>query len=103
MCDSSNRPHPVRTARCSLRMPVGYWTGMSQPAKSTMRAFKRRWTALSAVVSRTIVSEGEPITEDAGQERSDPRELFGEQQDAHADEQRAAEAFDGEHVRSNAT
>ena len=35
---TSNRPAPPRVARCSAMMPAGYWTGISQPPKSTMRA-----------------------------------------------------------------
>ena len=37
MCDRSNRPTRSRTARCSLTIEV-YWTGISQPAKSIIRA-----------------------------------------------------------------
>jgi len=37
MCETSNIPAAFRTASCSATTPV-YWTGMSQPAKSTIRA-----------------------------------------------------------------
>ena len=30
-------PAPVRTAICSAMMPVGYWTGISHPAKGTIQ------------------------------------------------------------------
>ena len=29
MCETSNSPHPWRTALCSAVMPVGYCTGIS--------------------------------------------------------------------------
>src|SRR5579864_4677985 len=102
MCDRSKMPHSLRTALCSARMPVGYCTGMSQPAKSTIRASNARWTACSDVFSSAAGSEGEPITEDARQQRRNPRELFGEEQDAHGDQQGTAEPLDGEQVGSNA-
>jgi hypothetical protein len=41
---TSNSPARVRTAVCSSMMP-GYCTGMSQPAKSTMRAPSARWAS----------------------------------------------------------
>ena len=37
MCETSKSPAAVRTARCSSTMPL-YCTGISQPAKGTMRA-----------------------------------------------------------------
>ena len=37
MCETSNAPQSVRTARCSGITP-SYWTGISQPANGTMRA-----------------------------------------------------------------
>ena len=46
---TSKSPARVRTASCSARMPE-YSSGMSQPPKLTMRAFKRRCTALRAVL-----------------------------------------------------
>src|ERR1051326_560859 len=94
--ERSKMPQFERTAACSARMPDGYCTGMSQPAKSTMRAPSRRCTALSGVASS---SEGKPGTEDARQHRGDARELLAEQQETHADQQHATEAFDREHVR----
>ena len=38
MCDTSNTPTPLRTARCSLVMPDGYCTGISKPANGTILA-----------------------------------------------------------------
>src|SRR3954465_9065233 len=32
ICDTSNRPHDVRTAVCSATMPGLYWTGIIKPA-----------------------------------------------------------------------
>src|SRR5580692_11589304 len=49
---TSKRPTPVRTAMCSAIRPPpgpGYSTGMSQPPKSTILAFRARWVALRAV------------------------------------------------------
>ena len=37
MCETSKTPASVRTARCSASTP-SYCTGISQPAKGTMRA-----------------------------------------------------------------
>ncbi len=37
MCETSNSPAALRTASCSAMTEV-YWTGISQPAKSTNRA-----------------------------------------------------------------
>src|SRR5215468_10739210 len=48
MCETSNTPAAFRTASCSATTPV-YWTGMSQPAKSTIRAPSARCTRLSGV------------------------------------------------------
>ncbi len=45
---TSNRPTALRTAWCSSMTPE-YWTGMSQPPKSTILAPRARWTALSGV------------------------------------------------------
>jgi len=49
---TSKSPTPVRTAMCSAIRPPpapGYSTGMSQPPKSTILAFRARCVALSAV------------------------------------------------------
>src|SRR4051794_7925699 len=58
MCDRSKRPARSRTARCSSRMPA-YWTGISHPAKSIIRAPSatcRSWSGLRwSVGSRTSV------------------------------------------------
>ena len=48
---TSNSPTAVRTALCSSMMPE-YWTGISQPPKSTILAFNARWTEFSGVVRR---------------------------------------------------
>src|SRR5439155_17307334 len=99
MCDRSNRPHAVRTARCSARMPVGYWTGMSQPAKSTMRAPRRRCSAFSGVASSPACGlEGEAIAEYSRERRGDEREPTGEEQHAHANHQHTAHTLNGQHV-----
>src|SRR5262245_46342284 len=45
---TSKIPTPARVARCSSMIPV-YWTGMSQPAKGTMRAPALTWAAWSGV------------------------------------------------------
>src|SRR5882724_13569234 len=103
MCDRSNRPHAVRTAWCSARMPAGYCTGMSQPAKSTMRAPIRRCAAFSGVCSNVaVLLEGKAIAKDSGQKEGDLGELLREQQHAHADHQRAAHSLNREHMRSDA-
>jgi len=39
MCDTSNNPARCRTASCSAEMPL-YWTGISNPANGTIRAFQ---------------------------------------------------------------
>src|ERR1035437_10479663 len=49
---TSKRPTAMRTARCSAITPPpgpGYSTGISQPPKSTILAFRARWVALRAV------------------------------------------------------
>ena len=51
MCDRSNRPAAVRTARCSSRMPP-YWIGISQPANSTIFAPSASWRSSSGVGER---------------------------------------------------
>lgn len=38
MWDTSNRLQKCRVYRCSATIPVGYWTGISHPPKSTMEA-----------------------------------------------------------------
>ncbi len=52
MCETSNRPAPPRVARCSAMIPVGYWTGMSQPPKSTILAPAATCWAWNGVRSR---------------------------------------------------
>ncbi len=52
---TSNSPTLVRTATCSLMMPVGYWTGMSQPPKSTIFAPRARWTAFRGVFFSSVM------------------------------------------------
>src|ERR1700730_16547939 len=102
MCDRSNRPHPERTAWCSARMPDEYWTGMSQPAKSTMRAPSRRCSAVSGVCNSAFAAlaslEGKAVAKHSRQQRGDPGELFGEQQHAHADYEDSAHPLNGEHM-----
>ena len=48
MCEMSNSPAAVRTARCSSMMPV-YCTGMSQPPNGTMRAPRATCQSYSGV------------------------------------------------------
>ena len=48
MCETSKTPQSVRTARCSAMTP-SYWTGISQPAKGTMRAPAATWRSWSGV------------------------------------------------------
>ena len=38
MCDTSNTPAAVRTISCSRVMPVGYCTGIANPANGTILA-----------------------------------------------------------------
>src|SRR5450631_2556777 len=103
MCERSNKPHAERTAWCSARMPAAYCTGMSQPAKSTIRAARRRCSALSGVRSSDGASlEGKAVAKDPGQKDGDLGELVGEQQHAHADNQRTAHSLNAQHVRSHA-
>ena len=45
-------PAALRVARCSVRMPVGYCTGISQPPKSTSRAPSATWRPWKGVRSR---------------------------------------------------
>ena len=49
MCEMSNTPAAVRTARCSARMPLGYCTGMDQPPKPTILPPSRTCAAWSGV------------------------------------------------------
>src|SRR6187402_517432 len=51
ICETSKTPTPLRTALCSAIRP-GYSTGISQPPKSTILAFRERWVALRAVLRR---------------------------------------------------
>ncbi len=43
MWETSKIPAPVRVALCSAWMPVGYCTGISQPAKGTILAPRATW------------------------------------------------------------
>src|SRR5712691_7313707 len=54
---TSKIPTPLRPALCSTTIPPfeGYWTGISQPSKSTILAPIPRWTALRAVLRRVGV------------------------------------------------
>src|SRR5689334_4746001 len=52
---TSNMPTAVRTATCSALMP-SYWTGISQPAKSTSFAPAATWLSYSGV--RLIEARG---------------------------------------------
>src|SRR5438552_14170067 len=80
-------------------MPVGYWTGMSQPAKSTMRAPRRRCSAFNGVASSAAWGlEGEAISKHSRERRSDEREPTREKQHTHANDQRATHALDRQHV-----
>src|SRR4051812_24827201 len=45
---TSNRPAALRTALCSSITPE-YWTGISHPPKSTIRAPRALWTEFSGV------------------------------------------------------
>src|SRR5687768_5514440 len=49
MWDTWNTLAPVRTAWCSARIPEGYCTGISQPAKGTIFAPKFRCASYKAV------------------------------------------------------
>src|ERR1700692_4865173 len=103
MCDRSNKPHAERTAWCSARMPAGYCTGMSQPAKSTMRAPSRRCSALSGVRSKDGASlEGKDVAKDARQKDRNLGELLGEQQHPHANNQRPADSLNAQQMRAHA-
>src|SRR3990172_7781923 len=44
ICETSNRPALLLTARCSSRIPA-YWTGISQPPNGTILAPSCRWTS----------------------------------------------------------
>jgi len=55
----------VRTAMCSARGDV-YWRGMSQPAKSPMRAPRDRWRSCRDVVRVPAIDR------DATRERGPP-------------------------------
>src|ERR1700687_575694 len=84
-------------------MPAGYCTGMSQPANSTIRAERRRWSALSGVRRSDVVSlEGKAGAKNLCQKDRDLCELLGEQEHAHADNQHAAHSLNSEHMRSYA-
>ena len=49
MWDTSNRLQKCRVYRCSATIPVGYWTGISHPPKSTMEAPAATWISYSWV------------------------------------------------------
>src|SRR5207245_10261867 len=49
MCEMSNRPATLRTARCSSRIDV-YCCGNFQPPKSTMRPPRATWREQSGVL-----------------------------------------------------
>src|SRR5688500_1602522 len=53
MWETSKMPVPVRTAWCSAMMPVGYCTGISQPAKGTIFPPRARWMSASGVRFRS--------------------------------------------------
>src|SRR5215218_908919 len=90
MCETSKRPTAVRTASCSA-MSEEYCTGMSQPAKSTMRAPSLRWASLSGVrrvmgslfskggggaIKRADYNCGPPLIKDVGRARTgDPMKI----------------------------
>ena len=59
MCDTSNIPAARRVARCSSTIEA-YWTGIVQPAKSTIRP---PWAACQAAsgVSRSGAVMGESL------------------------------------------
>ena len=46
---TSKSPHLWRTALCSAVMPVGYWTGISKPAKGTILAPSATWKSWNGV------------------------------------------------------
>src|SRR3990170_7509064 len=71
MWETSTRPAAVRTALCSSMMPV-YWTGISQPAKGTMRAPRRRcsgWRQVRRRASLILATSGSFMRE-VGRHRS---------------------------------
>src|SRR5687767_3831469 len=53
MWETSKMPVPVRTAWCSAMMPVGYCTGISQPANATIFPPRARWCSTSGVRLRS--------------------------------------------------
>src|SRR5262245_58426798 len=58
MCETSNAPAAVRTARCSGITPA-YWTGISQPANGTIlppAATCRSWSAVLRRVAFTAAT-----------------------------------------------
>lgn len=54
MCETSNMPACSRTALCSWLTPA-YCTGISQPAKGTMRPPARWWAEKSGVLFERLV------------------------------------------------
>src|SRR5206468_5372811 len=52
MCETSNTPAAVLTARCSSITP-SYWTGISHPANGTRRAPAARWASNRGVRRRS--------------------------------------------------
>src|SRR6266550_1951587 len=53
---TSNSPAFSRTALCSAVIPVGYWTGISNPANGTIFAPKATWVSWSGVRLRGAAS-----------------------------------------------
>src|SRR5208283_5854346 len=49
MWETSNSPARRRVCKCSSTIPVEYWMGISQPAKSTIRAPRATWRLYRAV------------------------------------------------------
>ena len=61
ICETSNSPTPPRVARCSVTIDE-YWTGISQPAKSTRRAPFAACQSCSGVLRRSAVTARRPST-----------------------------------------
>ena len=58
MCETSNTPAAVRTARCSSRMPA-YCTGISQPANGTSFAPAAAWRSWRGERRNSVVDDTE--------------------------------------------
>src|SRR5215211_3776844 len=65
MCETSNRPAPVRTATCSWRMP-SYCTGISQPANGTSFAPAAAWRSYSGVRRRVSAAAVDTTADPSG-------------------------------------